>query len=142
VFEITYPLGDPADHHIRQFTLSNPPHKYKAEFRFEWTEDNFDGILIALFEMTHPYNRNLSPEGAAALLERVERKLGLNLGQEHVAMFAESARKVHLETDKLKKRGFTQVETVNRLLCKAFRAWSLAASLPMFPHGLKMGYTK
>ena len=139
VFEITYPLGDPSDHHIRQFTLSNLPHKYKAEFRFEWTEENFDTILITLFGMTRPYF--LSPEGAAALLEKVERKLGLSLGQEHIALFLESTRKVHHQIHKLNKRGFSR-ESADNLVCKAFRAWSLAASLPMFPHGLKMGYTK
>ena len=139
VFEITFPLGDSPEPDARRFILSNLPHKYKAEFRFEWTEENFDTILITLFGMTRPYF--LSPEGAATLLEKVERKLDLSLGQEHIALFAESARTVHHQIYKLNKRGFSG-ESADNFVCKAFRAWSLAASLPMFPHGLKMGYTK
>jgi hypothetical protein len=137
VFEITFPLGDSTNRDARRFTLSNLPHKYKAEFRHEWTEDNFDGILMELFAMAHPYSRNLSPEGAAALLEKIERKLDLSLGHEHIALFAESAKKVHRQTDKLKERGVVPREAVDDLLRKEFRKWSLAASIPMFPHGLK-----
>ena len=79
--------------------------------------------------------------GCSRAFEKVERKLGLSLGQEHIALFAESARKVHHQIHKLNKRGFSG-ESADNFVCKAFRAWSLAASLPMFPHGLKMGYTK
>ena len=138
-FEISYPLVDSSESEGRRFVLSNLPHNYKATFRYKWTEENFDTILITLFGMTRPYF--LSPEGAATLLEKVERKLGLSLGQEHIALFVESARKVHHQIHKLNKRGFSG-ESADNLVCKAFRAWSLAASLPMFPHGLKMGYTK
>jgi hypothetical protein len=140
-FEITYPLGDSPEPDARQFTLSNLPHKYEAEFRYEWTEENFGTILAELFDMTHPSNGNLSPEAAAVLLKLVGRKLGVSLRQKDIAR---CARKVRLESDRIFKRGCRTNETVpefqkrwrkelDHLQSTLVRAWSRE-----YLHGLKL----
>ena len=108
-FEVTYPLVDCTEREARHLTLSSLPHGYKAEFSYEWTIENFGRIVVALFQMTHPFIRNLSPETAATLLERIECKMGLSDG--HIAGFAESAREVHLEFNKIRKEGCRPNET-------------------------------
>lgn len=110
-FEVTYPLVDCTEREARRLTLSSLPHRYKAEVSYEWTIKNYGTIAVDLFQMTHPFIRNLSPEAAATLLERVECKMGLSDG--HIAGFAESARKVHLECDRIRKEDCRPTETAS-----------------------------
>ena len=136
-FEVTHPLVDCTEREARRLTLSNLPHGYKAEFSYEWTEENFGRIFAELVYMTHPFNGNLSPEAAAILLKAVGCKLGVSFRQKDMARFAGSARKVRLESDRIFKEGCRANETIREFqerwakevdhqLCASFRAWSLA----------------
>jgi hypothetical protein len=111
-FEITFPLVIATEASARQFTLSILRHNYEAQFRYEWTGENFGRIVAELFHMTHPSNGNLSPEDAAILLKLVGRKLGMSLREKDITGFAESARKVRLESDRIFEKGCRRNETV------------------------------
>jgi len=109
-FEITFPFVDLTEREARRITLPGLPQSYKTEVRYEWTIENYGRIVNELFQMTHPFIRNLSPEAAATLLEKVECKLGMSDG--HIARFSENAREVALESDRILKEGRRPGETV------------------------------
>lgn len=141
-FEISYPLVDFPEREGRQFILSSLRESYKAKFRYDW-EENFGRVLFELFHMTHPFNGNLSPEDAAVLLKLVGHKLGMSLREKDITKFAESARKVCLESDRIFEEGRRTNETVpefqkrwdkkvDHLQSTLVRAWSRE-----YLHGLK-----
>ncbi len=134
-FEITFPLVIATEASARQLTLDSLTQSHEVKFRYAWTEENFGRILAELFHMTHPSNGNLSPEDAAALLKLVGHKLGISLREKDITKFAESARKVCLESDRIFEKGRRRNETVpefqkrwrtevDRLQSKLVRAWS------------------
>lgn len=142
LFEISYPLVDFSEREGRQLILSSLPQSYKANFRYDW-EENFGRVVFELFQMTHPSNGNLSPEDAAILLKLVARKLGMSLREKDITGFAESARKVCFESDRIFEEGRRTNETVpefqkrwgkkvDHLQSTLVQAWSRE-----YLHGLK-----
>jgi hypothetical protein len=103
-FEITFPLVIAPEASARQLTLDSLTQSHEVKFRYAWTEENFGKVLEELFHMTHPSNGNLSPEDAAILLKLGGRKLGIRLREKDITGFAESARKVRLESDPISCR--------------------------------------
>jgi len=140
-FEITFPLVIAPEASARQLTLDSLTQSHEVKFRYAWTGENFGRIVSELFHMTHPSNGNLSPEDAAILLKLVGRKLGVSLREKDITGFAESARKVRLESDRIGCRANETMpafherwrKEVNHLQSTLALAWSRE-----YRHGLKL----
>jgi len=114
-FEITWPLVDGGWLEARKLTVEGM-RTYKME-RFHLGKNTpnvirFLEFVCAIFATAGPFNANLSPELAAALLGRVGHKVGIELMPDDVAQFELACKKVRDISDEVSKAGRLPGESV------------------------------